>query len=201
MHGSTDGVWAEDARLPHEILDSLRDLNLRFLELLRAGCGSAYRRPPPGELTRAQLEALARCPYALFDLNFADAVHWQLRLDRARHWQVADEARPEAGAVEFTRLALFFAWHAVRVHGVSAQLTLGLPPTTVEAFRAVSLDRLPALAPGASQLLAPRWQDCGTFWSALFRAATSRDPSRLERVQLYGVQLAACARLKAPPPA
>ena len=193
MHGATDEVWAQDARLPSEILDSLRDLNLQFPELMRPSSG--YRRLPVADLTPVQLESVARCPYALFDLNFSDAVHWQLRLDGARQWKVADDALTDARAVEFARLALFFAWHAVRVHGVSAQLTLGLTPPGVQAFRGVGLKRLPALAPAASLQLAPRWQDSNAYWNALFKAAAGRDRSRLERVQLYGVQLAAATRI------
>ena len=199
MHAATDEMWTQDARLPSEILASLRDLNLRFLELMRTGSG--YRRLPAAELTVVQLEAVARCPYALFDLNFSDAVHWQLRLDGGRQWQVADDALIDARAVEFARLALFFVWHAVRVHGMSAQLTLGLTPPGVQAFRDVGLERLPAVAPAASLQLAPRWQDSGAYWNALFKAAAGRDPSRLERVQLYGLQLAAATRVAlAPPP-
>ena len=198
MHGVTDGVWAEEAQLPREILDSLRDLNLRFLNLSGSGNG-AYRRLPAHDLSAAQCEAVARCPYALFDLNFGDDLLWQLRLDGPRRWEVADDAGVDPPAVEFARLALFFAWHAVRVHGVSAQLTLGLSPVAVRLFRGAGFERLPALAPGASLQLAPRWRHSSAFWGRLFKAAASRDPSRLERVQLYGVQLAAAVRLRDAP--
>jgi hypothetical protein len=43
--------------------------------------------------------------------------------------------------------------------------------------------------------LSARWNGCSAYWSALTSAASRSDPAALHRVQLYGLQLAAAARL------
>ncbi len=96
----------------------------------------------------------------------------------------------------FVRLALFYAWHVAATARFSAQLLLGMSEHTAAAFRCATLNGLPALVAGeAVQLDArdgARATRTGAPWCAPPRA---RIADRLRKVQLFGLQLAAAARL------
>jgi hypothetical protein len=198
------GAWERGARLTGANLHSLRDLNRRFLELAGATQGGWARRAGSSSgilkllapLSRAQREAAASCPYALFDLRFPDAAHWRERLQTARPWCIADEPAHDAETVEFVRLALFYAWHIASLEGFTAQLQLGMHGDTTAAFRAMTVDMLPSLAATEAGHLSARWSDCTVYWSALVGAASGNNPATLRRVQLHGLQLAAASRLQ-----
>ncbi len=199
------GSWTRQPHFSGEALATLHDLNHRFLDLV--GAGTAYSRPPenlrlPGEagrqvapLTAAQRAAAANCPYALFDLRFHDDEHWQACLCRSAHWRVADESALEGDTAGFVRLALFYAWHVAATTSRTAQLLLGMTEHTAAAFRSVTLNCLPVLAASECVNLTARWCTSGVYWSALMCAASERDAARLRRIQLFGLQLAAAARL------
>src|SRR5271169_4376579 len=99
MQDAFIGIWAQESHLSAEHLNSLRDLNHRFLDLAGASAETwparGRHRLPAGiagrlaPLSRTQRAAAANCPYALFDLRFEDGVHWRARLQEAPHWQVA----------------------------------------------------------------------------------------------------------------
>jgi hypothetical protein len=59
----------------------------------------------------------------------------------------------------------------------------------------MTVNRLPALVATEAAHLSARWLERTAFWSALTAAAVRTDPAALRRVQLYGLQLAAAARL------
>jgi hypothetical protein len=192
-------LWTRQASFSAHTLASLRELNRRFLDLAAAHSES------PGDLMMSQetatpiagLSAEARaaaadCPYALFDLRFHDDAHWRARLGQS--WRIADEAAVADDVTAFTRLALFYAWHLASTPKVGAQLWLGMAESTAAAFRAASLDRLPALAASEAVNLSARWSASTFYWRALTSAAARGDPRRLRRVQLFGLQLGA-ARL------
>jgi hypothetical protein len=202
MHESLGAAWVETSQLSGASLHSLKDLNRRFLELAAIGWGDwscrgglagiASRLAP---LNAAQREAAANCPYALFDLRFRDAAHWQGRLRQAERWRISDEHAVDAATVDFVRLALFYAWHIASMTGLAAQLQLGMSVATAATFRATTLDSLPSLAVTESKHLTARWDDCAVYWSALVGAASGGNPTALRRVQLHGLQLAAASRL------
>ena len=110
--------WSGESHLSAETLGSLHELNHRFLGL---NLGPAER-----ALSPEQRLALARCPYALFDLRFHDDAHWLPRLQAAPGWRVADQAAADGECAEFARLALFFAWHLASTTALAAQLVLGM---------------------------------------------------------------------------
>ena len=201
MQESFDGAWTEGSQLSGASLNPLKDLNRRFLELAVAGsgawaCGGLVgigSRVAP--LTPAQREAAADCPYALFDLRFRDALHWQERLRDAQRWILADEQRTDAPTVDFVRLALFYAWHVASTAGLAAQLLLGMSADTAATFRASTLDALPFLAVTEAAHLTARWSESAVYWSALVGAASCENPVALRRAQLHGLQLAAASRL------
>jgi hypothetical protein len=204
MQNAYIGKWTEESHLSGDRLNSLRGLNLRFLDLagasgnhwdLAGGRMAAALAEQVGPLSREQRAAAADCPYALFDLRFEDDRHWTGRLQNSGNWRVADQLNADNDTSSFVRLALFYAWHLASSAELSAQLLLGMHRVTVEAFRRITVDSLPSLAVTEAAYLTPRWSGCGAYWSALMGAASRPDPAALRRVQLYGLQLAAAARL------
>lgn len=194
------GVWAEGPCLLGESQRALRDLNLRFLDLLPQGWWRGHLGLTPAlisaieALPRERRAVLADCPYALFDLRFADDAHWRTRLSAPWHWQVADQTdQPEKR--EFAGLSLFYAWHVAARGLEQGQLQLGMGRETVAAFRGVKLNEIALIADLEAEQLRARWHQYPGFWAALLSGATSADPRVLKRTQLYGLQLTAAARL------
>jgi hypothetical protein len=205
MQDAFVGGWTRQPHFSIEVLAPLHDLNHRFLDLLGARAGDWRALDGvnlPREVTAqvaplspAQRAAAAHCPYALFDLRFQDDEHWQTRLARAGLWRVADETTVEEDTANFVRLALFYAWHVASGAKLAAQLQLGMTEHTAAAFRSVTLNCLPALVASEAANLTVRWCTSNVYWNALIRAASRRDSARLRRIQLFGLQLAAVARL------
>jgi hypothetical protein len=193
------GNWTPQAHLSMEHLASMRGLNGRFLDLVGNGLLSPLLARQIASLSRAQRISAANCPYALFDLRFADDGYWRVRLQAVGTWRVADDDQVDAEIVDFVRLALFYTWHVASSAGLAAHLLLGMHGNTAEAFRGVSVDALPALALAEAPNLTARWSGCRSFWSALIGAAAHPDPAALRRVQLSGLQLAAAAQLPSEP--
>ena len=192
-------LWTRQASFAAHTLAALRELNRRFLDLAAVHSESPgdLKMPPETAAPIASLSSEARaaaadCPYALFDLRFHDDVHWRARLGES--WRIADEAEVADDVTAFTSLALFYAWHLAWTPKLAAQLWLGMPESTAAAFRAASLDRLPALAASEAVNLSARWSTSTFYWRALTSAAARGDSRRLRRVQLFGLQLGA-ARL------
>jgi hypothetical protein len=208
MQAGIGGNWAREPHLSSEQLNSVRGLNQRFLDLAGGGADQWDASRLPGgnlmlaaglaqqlaPLSRTQRAAVASCPYALFDLRFEDQTYWESRLAQTPPLRVADESL-DAEVVDFVRLALFYAWHVSCTASLAAQFLLGMSPATVESFRGVGVNSLPGLAASEAANLSARWRDCAAYWSALIAAAARADPPALRRVQLYGLQLAAAARL------
>lgn len=203
MQDAIVGSWGQESHLSAGILGSLHDLNHRFLDLTAsrrdawAARGAGASQGVAGQLatlSATQRAAAAACPYALFDLRFQDEGHWQSRLQNAAPGRVADEHVMDEDTVNFVRLALFYAWHVASSAGLAATLLLGMNGNTAAAFRRFSVNHLPVLVATEAHLSA-RWSECDTFWNALTAAAARSNPAALRRVQLYGLQLAAAARL------
>jgi len=197
------GNWARESHLSAEHLNSIRDLNHRFLDLAdaraadwaAAGWGATDLKLLVAPLTQAQRAAAADCPYALFDLRFEDDAHWLERLSKAATWRVADDRRLDGDIIDFVRLALFYAWHVASSGGLACHLLMGMRSDTASAFRRITVDRLPSLVATEAANLTVRWSRCSAYWNALIGAAARADERALRRVQLSGLQLAAAARL------
>jgi len=203
------GGWAREPQLSTELLESLRELNHRFLDLVGnpAGDWLAERRTGwPCDLSRqlaalsvAERKAIASCPYALFDLRFHDHVHWRSRLQPSTQWTVCDAALCDQQTLEFVRLALFFAWHVAATASLAARFLTGMNEMTVAAFRSVTINCIPALAITESVKLTARWSDRPAYWAALTRAASRPNADTLRRIQISGLQLAAALQLARDP--
>jgi hypothetical protein len=200
-------TWTRDAHVPAAMLESLRELNHRFLDLLCLESDqwhSSVRLVLPQELcgqiaplSAAQKKAAAGCPYALFDLRFHDDAYWRTRLQNSSTWAVADDAVLDRNLLDFVRLALFFAWHVAASGKLAPALLLGMSDATAAALRGVTIDCLPALVGMEAPHLTARWSGSSVYWRALTGAAARPNCAELRRVQLYGLQLAAAARLEA----
>jgi hypothetical protein len=208
MHEALVGGWSGQPSFPVGLLAPLHDLNSRFLDLVgsrAAGWRVAGALDLPGgvsgrlePMTASQRAAAAHCPYALFDLRFHDDAHWSARLHAVAPWRVADvvaDGGTEEDIAIFVRLALFYAWHVASTTRHAARLLLGMSERTAGAFRATTLNCLPALAASETANLTVRFLESGAYWSALLTAAARRDENRLRKVQLFGLQLAAAAQL------
>jgi hypothetical protein len=198
------GTWLREAHFSAEMQGSVRELNHRFLDLVvgqsgdwntpgRGLCAALSARVAP--LSADQKSAAADCPYALFDLRFHDDGYWRSRLRAAAEGGVADGMAVDGRTLEFVRLALFFAWHVASTTTLAAQLLLGMHEATAAAFRGATINCLPSLVEAGAGHLTARWSHCAAYWSALTGAASRQNPANLRRIQLYGLQLAAAARL------
>ena len=199
MQDAYIGNWTQQSHVSVEHLTSMRGLNSRFLDLAGNGLLSPELARQVAGLSPAQRVSAANCPYALFDLRFADDVYWRGRLQASGTWRVADDLQVNAEIVDFVRLALFYTWHLASSAGLAAHLLLGMHGNTTEAFRGISVDALPALALAEAANLSARWSGCSSYWTALISAAARPDPAALRRVQLSGLQLAAAAQLPSEP--
>lgn len=197
--------WERESDVSTAMLESVHELNHRFLDLLGESpreWNSAGFAGLPAEvrlwivpLTAAQKKAAANCPYALFDLHFHDDAYWRARLHTDFPCHVADAVSPNDTMLGFVRLAVFYAWHVASANKLAARLLLGMNDMTAAAFRAVTIDCLPGLAAAVGVELTARWSNRPAYWSALTRAAARSNSTVLRRVQLQGLQLTAAARL------
>ena len=117
MQEGHGGNWAREPHLTPEQLSSVHGLNQRFLDLAGADSDQwdAARAPGGGlmlaaglaqqlaPLSRTQRAAVARCPYALFDLRFEDETYWKSRLTQTVQFWVAD-GPAEADVVDRAKL-------------------------------------------------------------------------------------------------
>jgi len=203
------GGWARESQPSLEILESLRELNHRFLDLVGSSAGDWHTTQGPGwsadlsrqlaSLSAAERKAVAGCPFALFDLRFHDDGHWRTRLQSAGQWTVCDATVDDQKTLEFVRLALFFAWHVAATASLAARFLTGMNEMTVAAFRSVTIDCIPSLAMTESVNLTARWSDRAAFWAALASAASRPNTAGLRRVQMSGLQLAAAMQLPRAP--
>ncbi len=191
--------------LSQQLLSSLNQLNRRFLDLAAgcgAICGSQWSLSAPAELARRiaglseeRRTALSQCPYALFDIRFCDDAHWQISLQSAPHWRVADLPAQNPQIAEFLQLALFYCWHLAQTQPLSAPLILGMAERTARDLGRVTLDRLPALIGLQRHHLSLRWANSRSYWYALTSPASLPGSVNLRRAQLFGLQIAAAVRL------
>ena len=216
MTGSIPSVrdsGAESAYRVHALLDSqtlrtLEDANEAFLLLLArqvAREGRALTLGLPGEvllrvvaLPPASRPLAARCPYALFNLQFENSAFWS---EAARAAPVP-VAAGSADALAFAHTAVFMAWHLAQGDELAAALVLGMTPAVRAAWRALPLSAVTPAAAAAWPGLRARWAEHRLFWPALVAAATARDAQAMEQVRRLGLQLLAADGLReqlAPP--
>lgn len=205
MHEAKVAAPHSGPLLSPRLLGSLGQLNRRFLDLAggrHVGGGSEWGLHAPADLAGRiaalgdeRRNALSQCPYALFDIRFCDDAHWQISLQSGPRWSVADLPPQHPQIAEFLQFALFFCWHLAQTQPLSAPLILGMAERTARDLGRVTLDRLPGLIGAQRHHLSLRWANCRSFWCALTSAASCPGSVNLRRAQLFGLQIAAAARL------
>lgn len=161
---------------------SLTALNYAFIELLRNDAATESRWPLPLSITRAlprlsnaTLQAMATCPFALFDLRDAmsDAMRGESS-ELSRDIRLHESS--SALRLQFANSALFYAWHALQASPARARLQLGLEAQTAQCLRAASVHTVAAWALARSHVIVPRWAQHRYFWPRLLRYAEGGEP-------------------------
>ncbi len=208
-------TWSSQSWLRAEVLDALAELNEQCLELLCEQTVSCNARRRPALL--ADLEALwvgletvarrraARCPFLLADAGFTrgGCPPWlRERGVRDREWPPVSSAFfTVPRTIPVTRLVLAYVWHLVRSESVAARLFLGMSARCAESIAACTLRQMMQFAESEPHLLRPRWPDRVEVWQELLIAASSGEPSALERFRIRGLQLLAADARAADDPA
>jgi hypothetical protein len=195
-----EGTYARSALLAPDCLDAIAKANLAFIELLRAraSCSQAgmygiatktinrlVQLPP------SQQVMLADCPYALFDLAYADARLWRTITQRP----ALPDLTPDNPNSKFVRMAVFLTWHLSRSSDEAAILGLGMAPDVLRIWRGVELNALEEIASAAGASLTARFANHGIFWERLITSVVTRDISPSSSIRLLGLQLLAASRL------
>jgi len=195
--GPDGGAYLAEAVLDPGTLESIREANLAFLELV---AGQIRRRPgspayglgprTAGALARLDalgLRAAASCPYTLFDLRFDDAAFWAGVARAARApgpGLLGDEAT-------FSRTAVFLAWHLARSSELKAALVLGMSAPAHRSWLELPLAVLDHAGSLALPALGARWGGHPRFWPRLLEAVSPVDAVRAGSVRQLGLQLLA----------
>jgi len=186
----TSGNW-----LPDSLRRDVADLNRQFLRLLHAGSW------PPGLAWPARtswaaagldveaIDAMASCPFTLFDLRLADLATETLSPDaHVRDAQRATTSATELRCQALAHGALMLAWRLADASPLSLRLALGLPAAAELLMNETRMSNLATWA-RTSNLLSPRWADHPVFWPRLLRAGQLRDVAALSRMHCLGITL------------
>jgi hypothetical protein len=194
-----DGAYRVHALLDSQTLRTLEDANEAFLLLLTRSRERASPFGLPGEvaaraaaLAPAARALAARCPYALFNLQFENAAFWS----EAARGPPAPVPAGGSEALAFAHTAVFMAWHLAQGDELAAALVLGMTPAVRAAWRALPLSAVTPAADAAWPALRARWAEHRLFWPALIAAAEARDALAMDQVRRLGLQLLAADGLR-----
>jgi hypothetical protein len=197
-----DGAYRVHALLDSQTLRTLEDANESFLLLLARQPGRAQGALTLGlpadllsriaALAPASRALAARCPYALFNLQFENGVFWS-EAARGAPVPASDSGSP---ALAFAHTAVFMAWHLAQGDELAAALVLGMTPAVRAAWRALPLSAVSPAAAAAWPALRARWAEHRLFWPALIAAAATRDALATDQVRRLGLQLLAADGLR-----
>jgi hypothetical protein len=204
--------WEKDARPAIEqsclrrswisgaAVQSLLELNAECVQLLAEQARDPRARPVPvlrpfaelwRSLTTMARQRLARCPYLLVDLGFADPERWRFRELAVRDLERAAYAAffniPRAATV--ARRVFAFAWDLARTEEVAARFLLGMPAHCTSLIRSLTVRELDELAERHADWLLPRWHRYPKIWRNLLVAARSCEFIPLQRVVNHGYDL------------
>jgi hypothetical protein len=202
VRDASETPYLARAVLDDATLDSIREANLQFLNLVaaRSAAGRAESLGVPfavgarvRELAPSAREDVAGCPYTLFNMRFEDAAYW-------RGPGAAVAAAPTVADLAAARTGAFLAWHLAQSNDLGASLALGMGPAAKRAWRGIPVSAIDSLAAAALPFLRARWGAHPTFWPVLVASTGPAARPRAEAVRLLGLQLLA-ADGHWPPPA
>lgn len=121
-------------------------------------------------------QRLAFRPYALFTLNFRNAVGWSELLEERVHDVDAAQYWPDDASRVHQFLAMTLA--AVRElaerEPLSASVLFGIPPTLVDGLRCLDIGRLPAVATKVKPWLRARCATRPDWWGRMIMASCAK---------------------------
>jgi len=181
--------------LPNSLRRDIADLNGQFLRLLQAGAwwsGPSWSAHPAwvaDGLDADSVDAMAACPFTLFELRLGELPPETLNLDA----HVRDAHRSAATATELrcqalAHGALMLAWRLADASPLSLRLALGLPAAAELLMNETRVSSLVTWA-RTSNLLGARWAEPPAFWPSLWRAGHLRDVALLSRTHCLGITL------------
>ncbi|HEY7379519.1 MAG TPA: hypothetical protein VH542_12605 [Steroidobacteraceae bacterium] len=200
--------WRSSSILGADVLEPLHELNRAWLALLAVtprpwiAHGVAGRLPDPVHcgllaLSAEQRAEVARCPFSLFTAHFSDGAYWTgWAGNREIHERLEREACGGALA-DFTRLALFFAWHLARTSTSSARIVLGMSDQTIGAFARLPLTNLQHSGDAMMTVMTARWPERPLYWLRLLASVGHQD--QLDAVRTLGLQMLAAERAVSEP--
>jgi hypothetical protein len=162
---------------------SIRRLNLQMLETpaFNSLCDQLDGEPLI-QISPVLLQAVARFPILLADLNWCHVAAWQQGLKTVQTSNVV-----EAGPDPVTFDVLATTWKHARQDGIF-HLSFGVAVEVSMLLVNLDASRIPMLAKqiGPADL---RWRNEPRFWSALLHAAATGEISSWRAICLHGVQL------------
>lgn len=200
MRASPSPQWLHDDELA-----PLRRLNDQALELLREqaaiaddprialaapkGLQARFAQLPPAARVR-----IAREPFLLVDLNFANLGFWRdalARMDARTRVPSRLPARFRGRLIGLARASATLAWTYARGVAAPAQVIIGLSPGVARLLASVSPLEIERCAESHAHELTLRWVDSALLWERLLDG----DAAGLRRARLHGLQLTSAAVL------
>jgi hypothetical protein len=159
-----------------DALVAVSELNGQVLDALALSAQSTYTFPLGPKLrarfavmSAAQRQRARHCGVLLADAGFANVDRWRSLAMRGefeghpaeREWLPPDDA------VVFASTVLLVAWHIVHVRPTVAGFLLGMPESTVNAYRQLGVAELTRIAKRHPQWVRPRWPDRPDLWHSI----------------------------------
>jgi hypothetical protein len=187
------------------LLDSIREINLRFLLSVRAaleqpsycsGPDLGAAAPLFGSLDPEDLDGVSHFPFLLMDLGMSAAESIFSVVKRYGSVQDMSLHPQRAAHLALARTALVAGWYAARTDQLGALLLFGFSQSILPQLASMPLHEIEALAPTCVSPLTLRWRTNPSLWDELLnpRAYTSVDTVR--GFVMHAVQLTATTHLK-----
>lgn len=136
---------------------------------------------------------VARLPFVILDLHFADEEWWR-RVTDARESAVREpdptNGFPQDLSERLVQETLMFAWQMAQSDRTSAQVTFAMRPAVAEMIGALMPGDVREIASRWQGEIRLRWDNNGGFWGGLLVAAQTGDADRLAELQLHAKLLA-----------
>ena len=164
------------SHLLSDALVAVRELNGQVLDALTSSAQTT-RAFPLGPKLRARFAALSthqrqrasQCGVLLADAGFANSERWRSLALPGEHEDrtVQTDWLPVDDAVVLASTVLLVAWHIIRVRPSIAGFLLGMPESTVNAYRQLGVSELTRVARRHPQWVRPRWPDRLDLWHSI----------------------------------
>jgi len=144
-----------------------------------------------GWLDYRACQRAGRCPVLLVNLRFQDGGWW----DRIAKEPTAPQLNAPAAlfaqehAAPLLREILMEACSVSRSMPSAASFLFGMSPLATQAISRLTMHDIERIVTQNARHLRPRWENSGTFWPQLLRAATGTDNEAMVNIQLHCLSL------------